>query len=133
MQVVSDHIALTKPRVISLLLWTAFGGMVIADRGIPALTIVGAVLIGGALASGGASSINQALEAELDVAMRRTSNRPVASGRIGIRHAMVYGLLLNVAAFALIVVAGPTLSADPRATQWNPRILSGAQSHRVVG
>jgi protoheme IX farnesyltransferase len=111
MQAVSDHIALTKPRVISLLLWTAFGGMVIADRGIPALTILGAVLVGGALASGGASSINQALEGELDIAMRRTSNRPVASGRVGIRHAMVYGLLLNVVAFALIIVGANLLAA----------------------
>ena len=111
MQMVSDHIALTKPRVISLLLWTAFGGMVIADRGVPALTIVAAVLVGGALASGGASSINQALEGELDVAMRRTSNRPVASGRVGIRHAIVYGLILNVAAFALIVVGANLLAA----------------------
>ncbi|NQW17726.1 MAG: protoheme IX farnesyltransferase [Chloroflexi bacterium] len=111
MQVVSDHIALTKPRVISLLLWTAFGGMVIADRGIPALTIVGAVLVGGALASGGASAINQALEGELDVAMRRTSNRPVASGRVSIRHAMGYGLLLNVAAFILILLGANLLAA----------------------
>jgi protoheme IX farnesyltransferase len=111
MQVVSDHIALTKPRVISLLLWTAFGGMVIADRGIPALTIVAAVLIGGALASGGASSINQALEGELDVAMRRTSNRPVASGRVGLRHAMIYGLVLNAIAFAMMVVGANLLAA----------------------
>jgi protoheme IX farnesyltransferase len=111
MQVVIDHIALTKPRVISLLLWTAFGGMVIADRGIPALTIVVAVLVGGALASGGASAINQALEGELDVAMRRTSNRPVASGRVGIRHAIVYGLVLNVGAFAVLVVGANLLAA----------------------
>jgi heme o synthase len=112
MQVVSDHIALTKPRVMSLLLWTAFGGMVIADQGIPSLTIVAAVLIGGAMASGGASAINQALEGDLDLSMRRTSGRPVASGRVSSRHALVYGLLLNGAAFAMMLLGANLIAAS---------------------
>ena len=108
---IGDYVALTKPRVMSLLLYTALGGMILAARGLPDILILASVLVGGALASGGASSINHALEAELDVAMRRTRSRPVASGRVSPRHALTYGLILNAAAFAVILLGANLLAA----------------------
>ena len=106
-----DHVALTKPRGMSLLLYTALGGMVLAARGLPDIVVLVSVLVGGALASGGASSINHGLEGELDVAMRRTRTRPVASGRISPRHAIAYGIALNIAAFAVILLGANLLAA----------------------
>jgi protoheme IX farnesyltransferase len=85
--------------------------MVLAARGLPDILVLVSVLAGGALASGGASSINQALEGDLDVAMRRTRSRPVASGRISPRHALAYGLALNAAAFAVILFGSNLLAA----------------------
>ena len=99
---IDDYVALTKPRVMLLLLLTALGGMVLAAGGVPGGAIVASVLAGGALAAGGASAINHALEADLDVAMRRTHARPVAAGRVRARDAFIFGFLLNVAAFAVI-------------------------------
>jgi protoheme IX farnesyltransferase len=96
---------------MSLLLFTAFGGMVIAHGGVPSMTIVFAVLVGGALASGGASSINHGLEDQLDVAMQRTKGRPVAAGRVSKRNAHVYGIVLNAVAFVLIFVETNLLAA----------------------
>ncbi|MCH7733605.1 MAG: protoheme IX farnesyltransferase [Chloroflexi bacterium] len=108
---IGDHVALTKPRVMSLLLYTALGGMVLAARGLPDIVVLVSVLVGGALASGGASSINHGLEGELDVAMRRTRMRPVAAGRISPRHAIAYGVALNIAAFAVILLGANLLAA----------------------
>ncbi len=110
-ELIGDHVALTKPRVMSLLLYTALGGMVLAARGLPDYLILVSVLVGGALASGGASSINHALEGELDVAMRRTRSRPVASGRVSARHALAYGLILNAGAFTVILLGANLLAA----------------------
>ena len=111
MEQIGDHAALMKPRVMSLLLYTALGGAVLAARGLPDILILASVLVGGALASGGASSINHGLEGELDVAMRRTRSRPVAAGRISPRHAMIFGLLLNAGAFAVILFGSNLLAA----------------------
>lgn len=108
---IGDYVALTKPRVMSLLLYTALGGMVLAARGLPDITVLVSVLVGGALASGGASSINHGLEGELDIAMRRTKARPVASGRISPRHALIYGLILNIASFTLLLLGTNLLAA----------------------
>lgn len=97
-----DYIALTKPRIISLLLVTAIGGMVIAAQGWPDLTAMALVTVCGYLAAGGANSLNHGAERDLDQSMRRTSSRPVASGRITPRHAIVFGIALNVVAFATL-------------------------------
>ena len=74
LSVIADYIALTKPRVMSLLLLTATTGMFAAERGVPALSLIAYVLVGGALASGGASALNMWFEEDLDRRMGRTSN-----------------------------------------------------------
>ena len=102
--VVRDYIALTKPRIISLLLLTAVGGMVLAAKGLPEPVIAISVLVGGYLAAGGAHALNHYLERDLDSRMARTSQRPVASGRVSPVQALVFGITLNIVAFLLLAV-----------------------------
>jgi protoheme IX farnesyltransferase len=107
-----DLVTLTKPRVMILLLVTAAGGMVLATRGVPPIGITIAVLIGGALASGGAGAINHGIEGGIDRAMVRTRQRPVASGRISPQFAIGFGIALNVASFALLSSIANVLAAS---------------------
>ena len=99
---ISGYIALTKPKIILLLLVTALGGLFLATEGIPKLWLSMTVLLGGSLAAGGANSINNYLDRDIDVKMTRTSNRPVASGSIKPIYALSFGILLNVVAFSLL-------------------------------
>lgn len=108
---VADLFWLTKPRVMLLLLVTAFGGMVLAAQGLPTLAVGVSVLLGGSLAAGGAGSINQGLEGPLDAAMLRTRHRPVAGGRISLRQAIAYGILLNFLAFVVLTIGANVLAA----------------------
>ena len=101
---VRDYIALTKPRIISLLLVTAIAGMVVAAQGWPDPMALLLVTLCGYLAAGGANSLNHGAERDLDRSMRRTSRRPVASGRISPRHAIAFGIALNAVAFAILAV-----------------------------
>ena len=103
--------ALTKPRIIVLLLVTALGGMFLAARGAPDPLTLAVVLLSGTLAAGGANAINHSLDRDIDHVMRRTRGRPVAGGRIVARDALWFGVGLNVAAFALLSVLVNPLSA----------------------
>ena len=109
--VVRDYITLTKPKIISLLLLTAAGGMFLAEQGLPSLMLLGWVWIGGALASGGANAINQHLDRDIDREMRRTQSRPVAGQRVSPRYALAFGVGLNVAAFTLLATLVNPLAA----------------------
>jgi len=109
--VVRDYVALTKPRIISLLLVTALGGMFLAARGAPDPWLALLVLGGGALASGGANALNHVLDRDIDELMQRTRGRPIVNGRIQPRQAMAFGVALNVAAFALLSALVNPLSA----------------------
>lgn len=108
---VSDYIALTKPRIVSLLLLTALGGMFLASQGPPEATLVVLVMVGGALAAGGAHALNHYLERDIDALMSRTRHRPVASGRVSPRSALAFGILLNVVSFVLLSTLVNALSA----------------------
>jgi protoheme IX farnesyltransferase len=106
-----DYVALVKPRIIVLLLFTALGGMFLAAGGAPEVSLVVLVFAGGTLASGGANALNQYLERDIDLHMSRTYERPVVTGRIPPRHALLFGAALNVAAFALLTSLVNPLSA----------------------
>ena len=99
---VRDYVALTKPRIIALLLVTAVAGMIVAAQGWPDPVALLLVSICGYLAAGGANSLNHGAEWDLDKSMRRTSHRPVASGRVRPRHAIAFGIALNIVAFAVL-------------------------------
>jgi protoheme IX farnesyltransferase len=109
--VAGAYVRLTKPRVIELLLVTAVPPMVLAQRGIPALGLIVAVVIGGALAAGGANTINCWIERDRDQLMRRTHNRPLPQGEIVPSHALVFGIVLNIVAFALLATVANVLAA----------------------
>ncbi|HZG49446.1 MAG TPA: heme o synthase [Thermoleophilaceae bacterium] len=106
---VSDYFEMTKPKVQSLLLFTTVTTMYVA--GDPSLGLVALTCLGGALSAGGAGAINHALDRDLDRAMRRTADRPVASGRVSPAAAIVFGVLLGCASFALLALAVNPLAA----------------------
>ena len=108
---IRDYIALTKPRIISLLLVTAVGGIFLAAQSVPDLILVLYVLVGGSLAAGGAHAINHYLDRDIDGRMGRTSHRPVVSGRITPRSALIFGIALNLLAFILLSTLINLLSA----------------------
>jgi protoheme IX farnesyltransferase len=96
---VRAYVMLTKPRVIELLLVTTVPAMILADDGLPSLTLIGAVLLGGALAAGGANTINCWIERDRDRVMHRTQRRPLPAGQIEPSHALVFGIALEAIAF----------------------------------
>ena len=91
--VVSDYFEMTKPKVQSLLLFTTVTTMYVA--GDPSLGLVALTCLGGALSAGGAGAINHAIDRDLDRVMKRTADRPVASGRVSPTAAVAYGALLG--------------------------------------
>jgi heme o synthase len=107
--VVSDYVEMTKPKVQSLLLFTTVTTMYVA--GDPSLGLVALTCLGGALSAGGAGAINHALDRDIDRVMKRTADRPVASGRVSARAAIAYGVLLGCASFTLLALAVNLLAA----------------------
>jgi protoheme IX farnesyltransferase len=101
-QVVADYIALTKPGIMSLLLTTTFCAMLIAERGLPPLWLVVVTLLGGVLASGGASVLNCYIDRDIDGEMSRTRNRAIVAGRVSPRAALIYGVALSAIAVLML-------------------------------
>jgi protoheme IX farnesyltransferase len=98
-----DYVALTKPRIMTLLLLTGACGMVVGARGLPAPGQLGLMLVGLALACGGASALNHVLDRDIDRLMGpRTASRPVAAGRMTAPRALEFGLALSACSFALL-------------------------------
>ena len=109
--VLRDYLALTKPRIIALLLVTTVATMFVADPSGPALATILWTMLGGYLAAGGAGAINHYLERERDARMARTCGRPLAVGRIEPIHGLAFGVALGVLATALLAVAVNVLAA----------------------
>ena len=109
---VRDYVTLTKPRIMSLLLLTGLCGMVVGASGLPPLWLVGATMLGLALACGGASALNHVLDADIDRLMgKRTRSRPVAAGRVPAPYALEFGLALSALSFVLLAGVVNTLTA----------------------
>lgn len=98
----SDYVALTKPRIILLLLLTALGSMFLAAHGVPPISTAVLVLVGGAMAAGGANALNHYFDQDIDEQMRRTQRRPLPARRIAPSHALAFGLAMNLVAFVLL-------------------------------
>jgi heme o synthase len=111
LEIVRDYLALTKPRIIALLLVTTVATMLVADPAGPPLATVIWTMIGGYLAAGGAGAINHYLDREVDARMARTRRRPLVSGRIEPRHGLLFGIALGTLAFAQLAVTVNLLSA----------------------
>ncbi|MHB8293037.1 MAG: heme o synthase [Acidimicrobiales bacterium] len=108
---VRAYVALTKPRIIELLLVTTVPTMVVAARGIPPVWLVVATLIGGTLAAGGANAINMVIDRDIDTVMKRTRKRPLVTGALGPREALGFAVVLEALAFAELWLVVNLLSA----------------------
>ncbi len=106
-----DYIALTKPRIISLLLWTTVMTMIVArPEGLP-LSLVLWTCLGGYLAAGGAGAINHYIDRKVDARMNRTSKRPLVAGRIDPVRGLLFGIALGVLAFVQLALTVNLLAA----------------------
>src|SRR5262245_10576762 len=109
--VLGAYVALTKPRIVELLLVTTVPTMLLAARGVPSLGLVGVVLVGGALAAGAANALNCYLDRDIDQVMRRTSHRPLPAHTVSPRSALLFGLGLAVVSTVLMVAFTNLLAA----------------------
>lgn len=108
---VGSYVALTKPRIIELLLITTVPTMFVAARHVPSLRLMVLTIAGGALAAGGANAMNMVYDRNIDALMERTKNRPLVTGVISPVAATVFALALETAAFALLWLTVNPLSA----------------------
>ncbi len=95
---VGAYVALTKPRIIELLLITTLPTMIVAQRGLPPVGLMLATLVGGALAAAGANALNMYIDRDIDRLMARTQRRPLVTGVISPASALVFALTLEVLA-----------------------------------
>ena len=93
------YIALTKPRVIELLLVATIPAMLLADRGTVDIVLILSTLFGGWMGAASANSLNCVVDADIDKVMKRTAKRPLAREAVPTRNALVFGLLLGLASF----------------------------------
>jgi len=107
---VADYVALTKPRVQSLLLLTTITTMYVA--GDPSLGLVALTCLGGSLSAGGAGAVNHWFDRDIDAQMARTATRPVPAGRIAPRAALAFGIVLGALSFLELSLAVNVLSAS---------------------
>jgi heme o synthase len=108
---IGGFVALTKPRIIELLLITTVPTMVLAENGWPSWGLLAVTLVGGTLAAGGANAINMVVDRDIDRLMPRTQGRPLVTGLVGPREAMVFAIVLEVVAFAVLWKWANLLSA----------------------
>jgi protoheme IX farnesyltransferase len=105
------YVALTKPRIIELLLITTVPAMVLAAGRWPGTWLVAATLIGGSLSAGGANALNMYYDRDIDELMRRTRSRPLARHEVTPRNALVFGVSMGIAGFAWLWLFTTLLAA----------------------
>jgi heme o synthase len=138
--VVRAYVALTKPRIVELLLVTTVPAMMVAAGGLPPLWLAAVVLVGGSLAAAAANALNCYIDRDIDQVMRRTSRRPLPAHTVSPRAALTFGLALAVASVALMaaftnpLAAGLTLAAivyyDVVYTMWLKTRCGAARAGR---
>lgn len=100
--VIRAYVSLTKPRIVELLLVTTVPAMMLAAQGLPSLWLTLVVLVGGALAAGGASALNCYIDRDIDLLMRRTKRRPLPTHVVAPRNALIFGLVLAAVSVTLM-------------------------------
>ena len=108
---IAAYIALTKPRIVELLLLTTVPVMFLAERGVPSLWLTVSTVVGGTFAAGSANTLNCVLDRDIDERMHRTRRRPLPRHKVSTTGAVVFGLALGVAATLLLGLAVNWLSA----------------------
>ncbi len=108
---VKAYVALTKPRIIELLLVTTVPAMLLAAQGLPTFTVAIGTLLGGTLAAAGANTMNSYIDRDIDAVMHRTGARPLATGTIPPRNALVFGWALSIAAVVVLLLMTNPMAA----------------------
>jgi heme o synthase len=108
---VTAYVALTKPRVIELLLVTTAPVMILAEGGLPSIWLVLATLLGGSLAAGSANAFNMVIDRDIDQLMNRTKNRPLVTGELTARQATVFATVIGVGSIVWLWVTTNLLAA----------------------
>ena len=108
---IRPFVALTKPRIIELLLVTTVPTMVVAERGLPSIWLMVATVIGGTLAAGGANAYNMYLDRDIDALMKRTAGRPLVTGEVEPNEALIFATALEAVAFLWLALFVNLLSA----------------------
>lgn len=106
-----SYVALTKPRIIELLLVTTIPTMVLANGGWPSLSLMLITLVGGTLAAGGANAINMYIDRDIDKLMSRTQSRPLVTGVVTPRAALLFAISLEIVAFIVLAFGTNLLAA----------------------
>ena len=109
--VMRDYLALTKPRIIVLLLVTTVAAMYVADPSGPSLATILWTMLGGYLAAGGAGAINHFVDRDRDARMARTCDRPLVTGRIEPSHGLAFGIALAIGSIALLAATVNVVAA----------------------
>lgn len=107
---IGAYVMLTKPRIIELLLITTVPTMVLAQGGWPDTWLVVLTVLGGALAAGGANAMNMYIDRDIDHLMERTKNRPLVTGRVAPRNALIFAVTLEVLAFIVLAASSNVLA-----------------------
>ncbi len=107
----AGYVALTKPRIIELLLVTTVPTMFVAEGGVPSVWLMVATVVGGTLAAGGANAVNMVVDRDIDALMERTMHRPLVRGVMTPRAALAFAVVLEVVAFAWLLAMVNLLSA----------------------
>jgi protoheme IX farnesyltransferase len=108
---IGGYVALTKPRIIELLLVSTVPTMVVAERGLPSIWLMVATVIGGTLSAGGANAINMYVDRDIDALMDRTKGRPLVTGLVTPRAALVFAVAIEAVSFAFLWAFVNLLSA----------------------
>ena len=108
---VAGYVALTKPRIIELLLVTTLPTMFVAERSVPSVWLMVATVVGGSLAAGGANAVNMVVDRDIDGLMERTMHRPLVRGVMSPRAALTFAVVIEVVAFAWLFTTVNPLSA----------------------
>lgn len=108
---IKAYVALTKPRVIELLLVTTVPTMILAHQGMPSLALIAITLLGGSMAAASANTINCYLDRDIDKVMDRTKSRPLVTGEISPRNALIFGVVLGLLSLVVLGVGANILSA----------------------
>lgn len=106
-----DYVTLTKPKVISLLLFTTLGAMFIAAQGIPNLLMILGVMVGGYMSAGAAGVYNMIYDRDIDAKMKRTAKRPTVTALIPSSHALIFAITLTILSFVVIAAVSNVLAA----------------------
>ncbi len=107
----AGFVALTKPRIIELLLVTTVPTMIVAEGGLPSVWLMVATVIGGTLAAGGANAINMVVDRDIDARMERTKGRPLVTGVVTAREALVFAVGIEALAFVWLALLVNLVSA----------------------